>query len=566
MGAFSAVADLPVDEIQFGGFQQAETNFQKFIKSQNASRILVVVNAVSHSSHSVGTITPHPLGGQPIDDFPPQFLGTFQKQFLFSDGPWYGRPTDAFKPNVLAIPRISLSADIDRLLPLSPETARRGTVSAGNIELINTDGALDHLLASYNIGDQIIQIYYGPANGDFQDFKLIGELVGDQFEANYDVARIIIKGTTSYLDTPLWTRMYDGTGGMGGDLSLANTVVPVCLGECFNITPILMNKGYYVYQVHDGPILAVDAVKERGVPFTYNGDVADLSNLEAADVPSGTYTTCLSLGLFRAGFSGSPAGPVTADVRGDKPAQGYLDRIGEILLNLATTRAGLPQNFLLVPSFQQLPTGTVGYYSGQNNVNISDVFNAMMVSINGWYGTERTKLLRVGYIQDPFSVIPTATVDDNKTLDINQISLPQPARYSQTVNYRKNWTPMSEGDVSEGLDSTTRAALISASQSVSLVSQATKLRERSAIIGTTIDSLFKNKEDANTVLSRIMALYQETRRQFRVTMPRQGYSINMQDCISLKNSRLGFPVGKNCIVLGIKDSGTTDQVELTVWG
>lgn len=566
MGLFAAVADLPVDEIEFGGFQQAETNFQRFIKSQNASRILVVVNAVPHSPQSIGTITPHPLGGQPIDDFPPQFLGSYQKQFLLSDGPWYGRPTDAFKPNVLAIPRISLSADIDRLLPLSPETARRGTVSAGNIELINTDGALDDLLASYNIGDQIIQIYYGPANGDFADFKLIGELVGDQFEATYDVARIIIKGTTSYLDTPLWSRMYDGTGGLNGDLSLANTVVPVCLGECFNITPVLINQGYYVYQVHDGPVFAIDAVKERGVPFTYNGDVADLTALQVATVPSGTYTTCLKLGLFRAGFSGSPAGPVTADVRGDAPASGYSDRMGDILLNLALLRAGLAQNFLLLSSFQQLPTGTVGYYSGQNNVTVSDVFNAMLLSINGWYGTERTKLLRVGYIDNPAIQAISATVTDNQTLDINQISLPQPPRYSQTVNYRKNWTPMADADVSNVLNSTARAALISASQSVTLTSLATKLRERSAIIGATIDSLFKNRDDANTTLNRIMSLYQETRRQFRVIMPRAGYLVNMQDCISLQNSRLGFPGGKNCIVLGIKDSGTSDQVEITVWG
>ena len=566
MASFAAVADLPVDEIQFGGFQQAATNFQKFIGSQNASRILVLVNAVPHSTVSVGTITPHPLGGQPIDDFPPQFFGSYQRQFLFSDGPWYGKPTDQFKPNVTAIPRISLSADVDRLLPLSPETARRGTVSAGNIELINTDGALDDLLAGYNIGDQIIQIFYGPAYGDFQDFKLIGELVGDQFEATYDVARIIIKGTTSYLDTPLYTRMYDGTGGIGGDLRLANTVVPVCLGEVFNITPILINQGYYVYQVHDGPILAVDAVKERGVPFTYNGDVADLPALEAATVSSGTFTTCLALGLFRAGFSGSPAGPVTADVRGDKPASGYSDRMGDILLTLATSRAGLGQNFLLLNSFQQLPTGTVGYYSGQNVVTVSDVFNAMLLSINGWYGTERTKLLRVGFIDNPAIQALTATVGDNQTLDINQISLPQPARYSQTVNYRKNWTPMADADVSNVLDSTTRAALISASQSVTLTSLATKLRERSAIVGTTIDSLFKNQADANVTLNRIMSLYQETRRQFRVTMPRAGYLINMQDCISLQNSRLGFASGKNCVVLGIKDSGTSDQVEITVWG
>lgn len=566
MGQFAPIADLPIAEIVFNGYPTAATDYQNFLSSNRESRILIEVNALPVIESYVNTITPHPIGGQPILDFPQVFQPSEQVKFLFSNGPWYGRPQDIFRPNQMAIPRVSLSSDITLLMPISPETARRGSVTAGNIELINTDGGLNDFLNNYSIGDQIINLYLGPAHGDFREFSLIGQLNGDQFETTYDVVRMLVKPTSSYLDTPVYYRKYDGSGGVGGDLSLTGTVVPVCYGECFNITPVLIDAGHWIYQFHDSPALAVDAVKERGVPFVYDGDVADYPTLITTTVDPGHYVTCLQLACFKAGFAGSPAGPITADVRGDVDNAGYTDQTGPILLKLAQSRAGLGVEYLYANTFQQLPGGTVGYYTGTNAVNVSAIFDALLSGINGWYGSDRSKLLKVGYIQEPQSQATNFDIVEDITLDIQQMQLPQPARYKQTVLYRYNFTPMSDSDVSLILDASIRAQLIGQSQSLTETNNVTKLRERSAIIGTDITTYFKTQDDARGTLDRVMNLYKEARRQWRVTLPRQGYLVSMQQYVTLTNKFMGITTPKNCVVLGLKDSGTDDTVELTLWG
>jgi len=570
MSIFRPIADLPICEIIEGGPVDTLTAFARNIVSQRAGRILLEVNVAKNTAGYVGTITPMPIADFPICDFP-ELVGTDGiERLLFSDGEWDGKPLDSYFPNKLAVPRIGSSSDVERQIPVSPDDSRRGDTALGSYELQNADGALDNLPDQYSPGDQSVRLRYVFEDDDSGNGRILAEGIGDQWEVTYDVIRLLVKSSSSYLDQPLWLRQYTGKGGLTGDVSLAGTIVPTLFGECFNVTPIKINNDYWVYQVHDGPILAVDAVKERGLPFTYAGDFPDYAHLVAyAFEDIGQYATCTALGLFRCSFpTVGPAGAITADIRGYKSTSGYTDRTGEILSQIAIERGALTTSLIDILSFGQLPTGPVGYYSDQNDLKISNIFDALLGGINGWYGSDRYRLLRAGYIDEPQTKAASHTITQEETIDIEQVSLSSPARWRQTLNYGKNWTPMADGDVSVLLDSDVRNRLIAEFIPLVAESGATKVRQKSAIVGTDMTSYFRDVEDAQIVLDRVMSLYKEDRRLLRITMWRTGYQINMQDYVMLISDRLGqsFKNGRMMVVVGLKDSGSPDTVVITVYG
>jgi hypothetical protein len=47
--------------------------------------------------------------------------------------------------------------------------------------------------------------------------------------------------------------------------TILNTTVPICLGECFNIVPKLIDSNNHIFQVHEGPITSVLEVRSNSV-------------------------------------------------------------------------------------------------------------------------------------------------------------------------------------------------------------------------------------------------------------------------------------------------------------
>lgn len=111
-----------------------------------------------------------------------------------------------------------------------------------------------------------------------------------------------------------------GASGNGGEPALANTVRPTTLGYCLQVPAPAANEVAKRYQVHNGPIEAIDGAY-------LNGEVA----AHTVDLASGIYTYTVGTGsLIR-----------SADVRGDKAGGVYRSTAGSLIAHLATTRAGI---------------------------------------------------------------------------------------------------------------------------------------------------------------------------------------------------------------------------------
>ncbi len=550
--------------------QLESTPFFRFVNDDRVrARFLVELTGVKLGVGYLGIPLGDPIAGAPYAAVPGGGVVLYEQTFLFGDGKWIGRPGDTLRRNRAADARLIASADLERQLPLGPENERRGEVAVGEIELANPDGGLDDLVGNFSIAGREVVVLLGPERGTSQDFRVVAQLFGAGFETDLNTVRVKVQSTQSLLTASVHQRTYTGAGGIDGDPELAETRVPVCYGECFNVTPLLFNRDQWIYVVHDGPILAVDALKERGLPLDYSGDdVANYAALRALSVAGGEFAVCTALGMIKVGFGlGGPAGPVTADVRGDRAGGSYVNDIGSILRRVAINRARLDQSLIDLTDLANLPNGAMGYYaSGEQDLSASGMFDALLRSINGWYGTRRERTLRTGYIVPPERFTAARSYKANDALDLERVPTELPPRYQQAVTYGKNWTVMALADISEALDADERLRLQLPYNTLRKRSPEVRTRDLTAIDGGTLETYFVEEDDAQEVLDRVLALFREARRMYRMRVSRIGYLVDLQSIVKLTHPREGLANGRNFVVAGVRDDGRRGQVELTLWG
>lgn len=530
-------------------------------------RFLAEVDAVELGAT---TVPPDldPVAATPIADFSTGDVIIGQRTFFFGDGKWIGSPSDSRKRNTYAEARMISSANIERTIPISPESTRRTAVTTGEIQLANPDGALDFIASGYSVSGRGVRVYVGPSDGAFEDFRLIADVLGDRLESDLNIARLQVQPTSALLDIPLQPSRYSGAGGAGGDSDLAGRPLPVCFGSCFNVSPILINRDEWIFQVHDGPIEAIPVVRERGLPFDAAGDVATYAALRGVVVAGGTYVTCKARGMVKLGLGlAGPAGPITADVRGDKSLGLYAASTGEILLRIATMRGRLDPRLLKIASFQNLDTALVGYYAdGSAELRCDDVFNDLMRAHNGWYGQQRDRLLRAAIATPPEENLPVSKWGFREIMEIEEVSLEQAARYEQTVTYAKNWTPMQESDISEALPTEDRQRLMLGGQTYRARHAESRIRDRAAVAGETLETYFADQEPARLVCTRIMSLHSVQRRRFRMTLPRRGFVVDLGSTIHVTYPRYGLDGGRSLLVQSTRDDGRKGFVDVVAWG
>jgi hypothetical protein len=171
------------------------------------------------------------------------------------------------------------------------------SINSGDIELKNTNGGLDGW-EDYFWNKRPIKVFIGDVSWPREDFRQIFSGV---------VAEIGIKSRTSFtLKIADKLQLLNTTVSeekLGGTSSQADNLIPICLGEVFNVTPLLIDSNNQVYQVHNGRVESVIEVRDNGVPVVY-----------APNVMEGTFT-----------LENNPVGTITCSVQGDYSDAYYND-------------------------------------------------------------------------------------------------------------------------------------------------------------------------------------------------------------------------------------------------
>lgn len=297
-------------------------------------------------------------------------------------------------------------------------------IGYGDIEIDNTGGSKD-LWLNYIWANKPVDIYIGDASWPKDDFyKIFSGLIKDIDTRSRNTINFILVNKLQLLNEPLTTTV------IGGSTAKSDQLVPLCFGECFNVTPVLSDATTFTYKVHDGEIEGVVEVRDIGVPvsFTQNQTAGTIS------------------------LNSIPAGAITATVQGAKPTVGgiktYLTKTAEIIKHILTAYGKQLSESELTANFNNFDATTsrqIGLYI-TNRENVLDVCQRIANSANCYLVTDingKFKLVKITGDLISGEVYDVGPNDmQHKTLTVSQKLEVQTA---VKLGYSRNWTVQTSG-------------------------------------------------------------------------------------------------------------------------
>lgn len=295
-------------------------------------------------------------------------------------------------------------------------------ISYGDVELDNSDGALDAWLDDVWM-NKTCRAYIGDARWSRGDFRLIfdGVLAGvnavDRVTFN-----LLLRDKLQRLDVPI------SEAKVGGNGAGAQNLLPVCLGECHNITPSLIDSALLKYQWHVGTSERLIEVRDAGVPLRNGVDVI---------VSEGTSTFVLK---------SQPYGDVTASVQGDRSA-GYLNTVAQLVSHVVRDFGTEPQlrfttndlDSASITAFDQRNPQPVGLYAS-DRATVREVVDALAASVGARFTLGFDGKARLVKIQLPPTTTPLTITASEMVADSLQITDRLPVSASVKIAFCKNWT------------------------------------------------------------------------------------------------------------------------------
>lgn len=264
-------------------------------------------------------------------------------RFSSGGGGYVTGPTDD-PANTWYEPRIKVPLNWESKVFSDGLTAGGGDGGYGTAQLMNHDGFFDDLMDRCFDGQQV-RLLLGWNGNPYSTFTVILTGVMCQPEFTWNYCNIKIKDYSKYFDKALSQYVYLGNNVAGAGVEgttddLMGKTKPLAFGRCFNVTPANVSVSNMIYQIHNGPIKAVDVVYTDGVALSLDtthggdgtggtGDFATVASLTAAGITEGTFQTCLAKGIFK--IAGSVSSGITADVRGCALGGVYVDSVAGIL-------------------------------------------------------------------------------------------------------------------------------------------------------------------------------------------------------------------------------------------
>ena len=414
----------------------------------------------------------------------------------------------------------------------------KSSINSGDIEFDNTEGTLDTWFDDVWV-NRNVNVLVGDVRDPRSSFQIIfNGVIEDIGTRARDTVNLRIRDKLNRLNVPVSEEK------LGGATSNKNELLPICLGECFNISPLLTNPATLEFQFNKVGSESIIEVRDNGVPVSVT-----------ADLGNGKFTLLTS-----------PAGKITASVQ------------GELSIDFKTTVRGIVQR--LISAYGEPPENRFG------GVDIDlanfDTFDAANQQPIGVYISRRQNLLsicskiassvgaqlvmsREGKLQLIKAEVPPAGSyrainSSNMTLGSLRIRDKIEVQAGFKIGYDKNWAV--QDGLLTGIPEEHKALFaqewLTVTASDAAVKSAYKIDEEPK----QIDTFLLVDADATTEANRLLALFKVP----RFSLEFEGYAelmdLRLGDYVTITNSRFGLDAGKNGTVVGL--SLDWDKYKVTV--
>lgn len=434
--------------------------------------------------------------------------------------------------------RISGGVQFTRRLDLE---GSGGSLSFGDIELDNEDGALDAWLSDV-WADRPINVYLGQPDWARSSFELVfSGTVKDISPKARNRMSLLVRDIFGPLNSTLSTAV------VGGTADNKDALMPICLGECFNITPILLDAATKKYGVHlDSAIEDVLEVRDAGTSVAFTDTVAN-----------GYFVKTTSV-----------YGQITCDVQGAKIGGAWRNDAGGLIEWVATVLGD--GNFITsgqidataLTAFRAACAQPVGLYT-DGRANRLQVMQELAASVGATVTTTydgKLILVRVGF-GTPAGAIGARQMVDGSFAPIGRPQVQGAIR----LEGERNWTPQTTG-LAGSVTAVPANIPIMGDEYVAL----------SAIDGTVLADWKQNLTPPATPTLMVVAAdisAEATRRLNLWKVPRtifgfdgfpECFAYELGETRTLTHPRFGLSGGAACQIIGLQHDWTRQRVRLEV--
>lgn len=455
-------------------------------------------------------------------------------QRLLAVLPYTTDPDDP-TPNVPYTARVMGGVAFTESIPLSGQSR----ASYGDIELDNTDGALDGWLNDVWV-NRPVRVYLGDVRWQRGDFQLImSGVCEDLISRNAGRLNIVLRDKLERLNTAVSDVL------LGGSTVNADRLIPITLGECHNITPLTTNPDVNeVHIFHRGAAERCIEARDNAVPVTKTDNLAN----------------------GRITLAKTPAGQVTLSVQGDKTGGVYRNTVATLIQLLMTNYGSDPLTTADIDTanfsaFDAANPAPVGVYITESRT-VRDVCNELASSLGAHIAPSRLGLMRLLRIQLPATGTPvdiTPADYEHGSLRITQRST---VIAGVRLGYCRNWSP--QQDIETGIPNAHRDLYAQEWMTVTAQDSAVASQYRISTEVEQENTLLLRTTDAQAEANRRLNLWKVPRFVYSVKCYAQHLTLNLGDTVRLYGDRFGLEAGKVGMVIGLKSDWVAGRVEVEV--
>ncbi|MBY0473725.1 MAG: hypothetical protein K2Q13_01540 [Nitrosomonas sp.] len=414
------------------------------------------------------------------------------------------------------------------------------SMSFGDVEIYNLAGSLDIWL-TYIWVNKPINIYVGDVRWLRSDFVTIfSGTIEDIDSRSAQTLNIKVRDKLQRLNTPITETK------LGGSTPNKNEIIPLCFGECFNVSPLLSNPATLEFQTHQSAIEENLEVRVNGVPVGLVNDIAH-----------GKFTLPVQ-----------PFGKVTLSVQGDKPAS-WNTTVSSIIQRIVQNYGGANKftsgdlDSAQLSAFDSAHPQPVGIYISARE-NTLGICNQLASSVGAQLVMSRLGKLQLLKLELPAPGTPFDIGPDDIFENTIRISRKLPVKAAFKVNYNKNWTIQPE--LLTGIPESHKKIYATEYASVTVEDATVKSNYALDSEPIPIDTLLLTASDSINEGNRSLNLYKTPRFVITFVGKPRLVELFLGRAVTLTYPRFGLDSGKDGQVIGLSIDWSTlySQVEVFV--
>jgi len=414
-----------------------------------------------------------------------------------------------------------------------------GGLSAGELELENVGGARDAWAGpGYIWNNRSIKAYIGDVRWGRADFRMIfNGIVADIAPRGRQALALKLRDKMQRLNTPISEAKLGGAG------EQRDALLPIALGQAFNVTPLLTNAAILKYQVHAGPIHSIIEVRDNGAPVAFTADPAT--------------------GTFQLPPNGNPVGVVTASVRG-AAAGGYVDTAAQLVKRLVTSYGKASDRFTdadldltNIAAFDAAHQQPLGVYSTARQ-NVLAACQMLLGSVGAQLVMSRLGLARLIKVALPGGGAPFVIRPEHMVDHLEPVGRTDPVG-AVKLGFAKNWTVQDAGTLAN-LPEVHKALFTEEWLTTTKTDAATLATYRLNAEPVQIDTMLLTRADADAEAQRRLDLWKVPRTTYEFEGVPELLALELGQAVTVYSPRFGMDAGVTGIVISLAPDWETGRV------